>query len=97
MATGERAKEQQRDARRKRRHLSGKGADYNDVNGSELMGHLEKWCALGGAIRLGKTRDGGAFAVGVYGDGGDPYTEYLRPDESVTEFLIALVRSNTPE
>lgn len=33
-----------------------------------------------GALRLGVTRDGGAFAIGVYA--GDDYaTEYVRPNE----------------
>lgn len=38
-------------------------------------------CRAGAALRFGLTRDGGAFAVGIYGDG-EPYTEYLRPDDA---------------
>lgn len=33
-----------------------------------------------GAVRLGVTRDGGAYAVGCY-DGDDYATEYIRPNE----------------
>jgi len=43
----------------------------------------------GGALRLGYTRDGGAYSIGVYGDG-EPYTEYLRPNENVEEYLQQL-------
>lgn len=44
----------------------------------------------GGAIRLGVTRDKGAWAIGVYGDGPTPYTEYVKPTESLTEYLTDL-------
>jgi hypothetical protein len=44
----------------------------------------------GGAIRLGATRDGGAWAIGVYGDGPQPYTEYVKATESLTEYLYDL-------
>lgn len=40
----------------------------------------------GGAIRLGLTRDGGALAVGIYGLGGEPTTEYLRPSDDADAF-----------
>jgi hypothetical protein len=49
-------------------------------------------CAVtqhGFAVRFGYTRDGGAFAVGVVGDG-DPYTEFIRPTEEIDLFLDAL-------
>jgi hypothetical protein len=44
----------------------------------------------GGAIRIGVTRDQGAWAIGVYGDGPQPYTEYVKPTESLTEYLTDL-------
>lgn len=40
----------------------------------------------GGAIRLGLTRDGGALAVGIYGLGSEPTTEYIRPTDDIGEF-----------
>jgi hypothetical protein len=43
----------------------------------------------GGALRLGYTRDGGAYAIGIYGDG-DPYTEYISPTEDVNEHLRSI-------
>lgn len=42
--------------------------------------------ARGGALRLGYTRDGGAYAIGIYGDG-DPYTEYVKPGEDLDGYL----------
>lgn len=48
----------------------------------ELMVAVER---VGGAIRLGTTRDGGAFAIGVYGDGPDVYNVYANNVEKLHE------------
>lgn len=40
----------------------------------------------GGAVRLGYTRDGGAYAVGFY-YGSEATTEYCRPSEDLEAFL----------
>lgn len=56
----------------------------------EFRAAIEIALQEGGAIRLGLTRDGGALAVGIYGLGGDPTTEYLRPSDDPTEFWNAL-------
>ena len=45
---------------------------------------------VGGAIRFGYTRDGGAYAVGLY-YGGETCTEYIRPGEDVEQALIESV------
>jgi len=53
----------------------------------ELLQHVIATVAhTGGALRLGYTRDGGAYAVGIYGDG-EPYTEYIRPSEDINRYL----------
>jgi hypothetical protein len=44
----------------------------------------------GGALRLGYTADGGAYAIGVYGDGPEAYTEYIRPSENLDKVLSEL-------
>lgn len=66
-------------------------ANYMELDHRRIMQSIEIITANGGAIRFGKTRDGGAFAVGVYGDGGEPYTDYLRPNDDVAEYLETLV------
>lgn len=40
---------------------------------------------------MGLSRDGGAFAFGIYGDG-EPYTEYVGATEDVNEYLRELAR-----
>ena len=66
-------------------------ANYGGIDGARLLRAIEVITANGGAIRLGKTRDGGAFAIGVYGDGNEPYTDYLRPTDDIIEYLETLV------
>jgi hypothetical protein len=45
---------------------------------------------MGGALRLGYTRDGGAYAVGVYGDG-TPFTEYIPPSDDIEVYLKGII------
>ena len=44
----------------------------------------------GGACRFGYTRDGGAYSVGIYGDG-DPFTEYCGANEDVDAWLDGFI------
>lgn len=65
------------------------GVSYADVDGGTLLRCLDTVAAKNGAIRLGTSRDGGAFSVGVYGDG-DPYTEYVGKGEDINEYFEGL-------
>lgn len=50
-------------------------------------------CAItrnGCAIRLGYTRDGGAYAIGIY-EQGEMQTEYLSPHEDLDAYLRGLI------
>jgi hypothetical protein len=52
-------------------------------------------CKVGikhGAIRLGYTRDGGAYSVGVYA-GDEYFTDYVRPGEDIDAYLQDLLQS----
>lgn len=68
------------------RRMPGNVADWESVNGDILKKAIAKAASVGGALRFGYSRDGGAFAVGVYGDG-QPYTEFCKPDEDMDGFL----------
>lgn len=58
-------------------------ADWANVT-PELLGKLvTAVTSRGGAIRFGYTRDGGAYAVGLY-YGSESHTEYIRPGEDLT-------------
>jgi len=89
------AKEQKQNGRagkgrQHRYYKNGGGASYEDLDSAKLVSYIETIAAGGGAVRLGKTRDGGAYAIGVYGDGDQPYTDYIRESEEVERYLCEL-------
>lgn len=65
-------------------------ADYGECDPNLLAGAVVAISRHGGAIRFGYTRDGGAYAIGILGDG-EPYTEYVRPNEDIEEYLRQLI------
>lgn len=73
----------------KRQHGSG-SADYACMDGQKLVKVLEQLTNWGMAVRFGKTKDGGAFALGIYGVDEVPYTEFLPPGENPLDYLIEL-------
>jgi hypothetical protein len=65
-------------------------ADWMSADPELLQRVVAKITVLGGAIRFGYTRDGGAYAVGIYI--GEKYdTEYVRPQEDLNEYLRGLL------
>jgi len=68
------------------------GADWGTVDAVLLRDSVATISLRGGAVRLGYTRDGGAYAIGVYGLG-EPYTEYVRPSEDVEGYLRELAEA----
>lgn len=74
---------------RKSRGLGKRGgevADWHRADASLCVTAICAAAAQGGAIRFGYTSDGGAFAVGIYGDGA-PYTEYIPPSGDINATL----------
>lgn len=64
-------------------------ADWSKVDGASIHATLVAATYNGWAIRFGYTRDGGAYSIGILGDG-EPYTEYVRPTEDIQLALAAL-------
>lgn len=87
----EKNKKQEKQGRRRRTTSSAGGAPANWmlVDAEQLVYTITAIAQKGGAVRLGYTRDGGAYAIGIYGDG-EPYTEYVSPKEDMSEFLRGL-------
>lgn len=65
-------------------------ADWATQRADVILALITAVSTTGGAVRFGYTRDGGAYAVGFYGDG-EPYTEYIRPNEDVDAALLAML------
>lgn len=57
-------------------------ADWASVDAESIRDAITAAAFTGGALRFGYSRDGGAYAIGIYGDG-DPYTEFVKPGEEV--------------
>lgn len=85
----ERAKQE---ARRRRQTFSSSTspADWATVDGLLLAKAVAALARIGGALRLGYTRDGGAYAIGFYGDG-EPFTEYVSPNDDIELFLKGVI------
>ena len=70
----------------------GNVADWGSVDAQILVKTIETASRKGGAIRFGYTRDGGAYAIGVYA-GPNYFTDYVRPGEDVDQYLKDLIGS----
>jgi len=68
-------------AARGRRAASAGTVEWGGFDWACIQALTEALVAVGGAVRLGATRDGGAWALGIY-QGDDYATEYVRPAEN---------------
>lgn len=62
---------------------------WSDADAKLVVQAIEAACSTGGCLRFGTTRDGGAYAVGVY-DGDEVFTDYTRPEEDIDGYLMDL-------
>jgi len=90
------AKRQEDENRKRRRQQRGNAnpADWTSANADLLRAAVACVAKRGGALRLGYTRDGGSYAIGVLGDG-EPYTEYVRPTDDLDKYLEGLIEDWT--
>jgi len=65
-------------------------ADWLSVEADILRRAIATAAITGGALRFGYSRDGGAYAIGIYGDG-DPYTEFIAPSEDAGAVLLDII------
>jgi len=68
------------------------GVDWEMVDAELLRKAIAKAAIKHGALRLGYTRDGGAYAIGVYA-GMQYFTDYVRPSEDIDQYLRELIQS----
>ncbi len=66
-------------------------ADWQNANPELVLRAIAVMAFKGGALRFGYTRDGGAYAIGIYLSN-DRYTEYVRPSEDIDEYLTSIIR-----
>lgn len=73
-------------SRRRNNETATGGANWGGVSADTLYRLIDTVTSRGGAIRFGYTRDGGAYALGLY-YGAETTTEYCRPSEDIETFL----------
>lgn len=78
--------------RRPRSRENTGGVDWMDADAEKLRSLVAAAAFRGGALRFGYTRDGGAYAVGVY-YGNEYWTDYVRPGEDIDTYLDDLTGS----
>lgn len=83
-------------AHRRGRRDAGEQADFTAVDAIPMLAAIAVAGRSGGAIRLGLTRDGGAYAVGCY-QADDYATEYIRPSEHWEQAWDEIVAAWWPE
>lgn len=81
---------------RRRRGEDVQPADWSTANPLTLQALIANVTGRGGAVRFGYSRDGGAYSLGILGDG-DPYTEWIRPTEDLDGVLTEIARSWGPD
>lgn len=68
---------------------SGVVADWGGVDPLQLQRTVATVCLSGDAIRLGYTRDGGAYAVALLHNG-ESHTDYVSPSDDIEAYLKGL-------
>jgi len=81
---------------RSRRRASNGTADYEAVDWNVIAALVAEMAKHQGAIRLSYTRDGGAYALGVY-LGDDYATEYVRPSEDLETAIDEIAEAWLPD
>jgi len=99
----ERQRENTRDSKRERqkqvrskRAERGGSIDFGGCDWVAICALIAAFGNAGGAVRVGLTRDGGAWAIGCY-LGDDYATEYIRPNEDFRGALIEIAEAWLPE
>lgn len=83
-------------AARGRRASAREGVDWEAADWGRIVILVAELSRLGGALRLGVTRDGGAYALGVY-LGDDYATEYIRPSEDFATAVDEIASAWMPD
>lgn len=74
---------------RRRGRKSGPVADWASIDGQITVSAIAAVAATGGALRFGYSRDGGAYALGIYSEG-ENHTEFSPDTEDMEDLLREL-------
>lgn len=85
----DRVEEQKRRKFTRRGRKSGPVADWAQIDGPTTIRAIAAVAFTGGALRFGYSRDGGAFALGIYSEG-ENHTEFSPDAEDMEDLLREL-------
>lgn len=88
-------RERARESRSRRSQAAGQ-ASYDAADWGAIIALVGALAENQGALRLGLTRDGGAFALGIY-LGDDYATEYVKPAEDFETALDEIAAAWLPD
>lgn len=71
---------------KRRRRQKSSEADWGGQDADTIRRLISAVTKVNGAVRFGYSRDGGAYSIGIYGDG-KPFTEFHPEDDGVNEWL----------
>jgi hypothetical protein len=71
---------------KRRRRQNDSVADWASAEPGNIIAVICAVAQNDGAVRFGYSRDGGAYSVGIYGDG-KPFTEFCPATGNVDEWL----------
>lgn len=77
------------DEKRRRRSQS-EEADWSSQDAGTIAELIHNITATGGAVRFGTSRDGGAYSLGIFGDG-KPFTEFCPANTDVDAWLQGFI------
>lgn len=77
-------------ANRRRNRGASQPASWDAADATKLAAAITAVTSHGYAIRFGYTKDGGAYAIGIIGDG-EPFTEFVRPTEDIDLYLDGVI------
>lgn len=83
-------KKENKDDNSRRRRSVNTTADWVGVDAGLLQQVIATITATGGAVRFGYSRDGGAFSIGIYGDG-KPFTEFCPAIADVEGWIKGII------
>lgn len=83
-------KNSKRKARREKSRPKAKPVSWETPNAANILALITAVEGFDGAVRFGRTRDGGSYALGIY-EGGDNWTEYWSGSEGVDKWLSEII------
>jgi len=82
-------KREEKRLERQLRRSRERSVSLDQIDWAQFALAVKAAASIDGALRIGLSRSGTAFAIGVYGDG-EPYTDFVEQGEDINEYFSDL-------